>query len=263
MADIIARQSTPVFIFLYPQAPTVLDAISVTAAVTAPAILGFNAETASIYNQIHTQFLIDSAIPLAMSVLEAEVGIYYVTEIQVPRRSQRSAWQARLGARLDPIKQKFLDNSILLAAHPTDMLRIRVERDSRTQDIRVRKIIANEILPIMLPVLQDVPLRRLIRDDRNVVSFSMTDVANSKPFEAYCPAHGQLHRDDLLFRFIKDPYSELPYVMVLQVKDELGTISYSSLLYIKYSLTFYDEELPSEVVSAVYSAAVKRERLKW
>jgi hypothetical protein len=91
----------------------------------------------------------------------------------------------------------------------------------------------------------------------------MVGDSQPKPIEAYCPLGGQLERDDLLFRIIKDPYADLPYVMVLQVKDEIGTLSYSSLLYVKYSLSFYDEQLPSEVLEALVDASNKREELGW
>ena len=106
-------------------------------------------------------------------------------------------------------------------------------------------------------------MRRLVRDDHSILSLSITDADNAKPFEVYCPSVSQLQSDDLLFRFIGDPYSVSPYVLVLQVKDELGTIGYSELLHVKYSVTIYDEALPSAVVSAVYAAAIKRGRLKW
>lgn len=262
MADVVASQYTPIFLFLAPRNPTIVASVSAVASPGTPVIY-LRLESPSIYNETHVAIPIDAALRLSFQAFAAGVSVFVPDEISVPRRFRRSAWQARLGNKLDPIKRKFLDNSILLAAHPTDMLRIRVTRDPRSHDIRSRKIVANEILPIMLPVLENVPMRRLVRDDYNVLSLSVTDIENSKPFEVYCPGIGQLQRDDLLFRFIGDAYSELPYVMVLQVKDELGTIGYSSILHVKYSVTLYDEPLPSAVVSAVYAAAIKRGRLKW
>lgn len=112
--------------------------------------------------------------------------------------------------------------------------------------------------------MKDVPMRRLVKDDASssiVATFSMLE--DQKPFEAFCPISGQLQRDDLLFRIIKDPYADLPYIMVLQVKDELATFSYASLLYVKYMLSFYDEPLPQAVVSEIMNASEKREVLKW
>lgn len=262
MADVVARQNTPVFLFLYPKEVTAKNAISVVVKTTTT----FTALTpldAVVYREIHTAVLLDSSPALRFEALPATTDVQTTEDIFVSRRTNRISFQARLGAKLDLIKRKLLDNSIILAAHPTDMLRVRVERDPRTQDIQSRRITANEVLPIMLPTMKDIPLRRVKRGGNNVITFSMADVDNSKPFEAYCPLHGRLHRDDLLFRFIKDPHSDLPYAMVLQVKDELGTIAYSSLLHVKYTLTFYDEPIPAEIVAAVYNATLKRERVGW
>lgn len=262
MADVIARQFTPAFLFITPKQPTVLDAISVQAPVSRVSA-GIQLLPAIVITEAHVTAAIPSTIEIQLTARAATVDISVVASIAVPRRFRRSAWQARLGNKLDPIKRKFIDNSILLTSHPTDMLRIRVSRDARTHDILSRKIISNEILPIVLPIMENVPMRRLIRDDYNVLSLAVTDIDNAKPFEIYCPGAGQLQRDDLLFRFIGDTYSELPYVLVLQVKDELGTIGYSSLLQVKYSATLYDEALPSSVVNAVYAANLKRGRLRW
>jgi len=264
MAGITVVQGTPGFIFVSPLNPTVYDAISIRAGV----------DTAAMF------WLPQNAVPieqinLVVSLLESNltavahnltVSTYAPRTTTVPRRLNRSAWQARLGSKMDPIKRKVLDNQLLLSSHPTDMLRIRTTRDSRSQDIQTRTIVSNEILPILLPTMKDVPMRRLVKDDASesiTVTFAMTDADNAKPFEAYCPLAGQLQRDDLLFRIIEDPYADLPYLMVLQVKDELATLAYSSMLYVKYNLTFYDEALPQAVVNAVVAASTKRGKLAW
>ena len=66
-----------------------------------------------------------------------------------------------------------------------------------------------------------------------------------------------------LFRIIKDPGSNIPYIMCLQVKDVLSTISYSSILYSKYQVTFFDEALPSEIINIIRQESLKRENLGW
>ncbi len=258
----IAVLGTPVFVFIYPQQTTVVEGISCAVPVESIAIeLATNA--VFLDAQIFEKVELAEALSVYITAATPSVAIVVPRTITLDRRMHRSAWQARLGARLDPIKQKLLDNSMLLSAHPTDMLRVRTTRDSRTQDVLSRTIVAAEILPIMLPAMSDVPMRRLERDDTGelVVSFSMLE--DQKPFEAYSPLAGQLRRDDLLFRILKDPHADLPYMMVLQVKDELATFSYASVLYTKFLLTFYDEALPPVVVSEIMKAATKREALKW
>jgi hypothetical protein len=118
------------------------------------------------------------------------------------------------------------------------------------------------ILPILLPVMKDVPLRRLTNAAGESL-LSMAAISHELSYEAYCPLAGKLQRDDLLFRVIQEGDSARPYVMVLQVKDELGTISHSSLLYVKYKLSFYDETLPQCIIDEVVSFAEKRNLLKW
>jgi len=211
------------------------------------------------------RFSTSSTIPLPFVPLEIRLPIvlvdaYTVKRVRLDRRYQRSAWQARLGKKLDTIRQKVTDNSLLLTSHPTDMVRIRAKRDERTHDLISRVVESVEVLPIVLPILKDVPMRRLLRQQQEITSFEMI---SRQPFEIYSPVRVQLKRDDLLFRMIYDPQVNDPYVMVLQIKDELATMAYSSLLYIKYTASFYDEKIPLEVVQALVAATQKREALTW
>jgi len=261
--DVIVVQSTPIFIFLYPQQSTVLEG---TGALCKPsaAFIHIKVSNFSVDAQKYVTISIAEPVLFLIDLKAPSVSLYTARNISTERRLHRSAWQARLGSRLDPIKRKLLDNNILLTAHPTDMLRIRVERDPRTYDILSRKIIPAEILPIVLPVMSDIPMRRLEKNnDTGMIVCSFSMIEEQKPFELYCPVAGQLQRDDLLFRILKDPYADFPYIMVLQVKDELATFSYSSILYVKYKATFYDEPLPVAVVQELVKASEKREQLAW
>lgn len=198
-------------------------------------------------------------------IISANTQVSTITEVirQAPNlRFNRSAWQARLGRKMDRIKQKLTDNSILLTAHPTDMIRIRVERDERTKDLISRTIESVEVLPIIMPVLKDIPMRRL-RQDTNEEIVSFYTFGQQAPVQVYAPYEVQLRRDDLLFRILRDEFSDDPYVMVLQVKDELATIAYSRILHIKYNISFYDEEIPQAVVGFLRDAVTKREALGW
>lgn len=180
-------------------------------------------------------------------------------------RLNRTSFQARLGKRLDGMKRKFIDNQLLLTAHPTDMLRVRVVRDERTQDLQTRTITANEVIPVILPPLVDVPLRRLLNDNGVYIlttAFTATDDTKAD-IKAYCPVEADLWRDDLLIRLWKDPKTTRPFVTVFQVKDELGTFGYGSILYMKYNISYSDEKLPSFIVQSIADAVEKRETLGW
>ncbi len=257
--DIRVEATTAIVRLLLPF-PFISEGYS-TSVQASPVVLSVGNPQPNIYSEIHTSVYVTPGVIKAFNPTP-RAEVYSLRKPTIPRRMQHSAWQARLGNKLDPIKRKVLDNQILLTSHPTDMLRIRTNRDERSHDIISRTIISSEILPIILPIMKDVPLRRMQHVDGKTI-LSLSPLEDDKAFEAYCPMQGQLERDDLLFRILKDPYSDSPYFMVLQVKDELGTLSYSSLLYVKYKLSFYDEPLPEAITNKLYEFAKKRGELSW
>lgn len=182
---------------------------------------------------------------------------------KTPRKYRTTSFQARLGKRLDNITRKVLDDRIGLTAHPTDMLRISVKRDSRSGDLLSRTITSSEVVPIIFPKMTDVPLRQFAtRDDKEVLLPSFYAFSQEQHFDLYAPIAVQLDVDDLLIRFV---YNEdrLPWISVLQVKDILSTVGYNSILYNKLQCTFYDETLPEKVLSLIRSAIDRRELLGW
>lgn len=188
-----------------------------------------------------------------------------VTDVRTktPRKYRTTSFQARLGKKLDNITRKVLDDRIGLTAHPTDMLRISVKRDSRSGDLLSRTITSSEVVPIIFPKMTDVPLRQFAtRDDKEVLLPSFYAFSQEQHFDLYAPIAVQLDVDDLLIRFV---YNEdrLPWISVLQVKDILSTVGYNSILYNKLQCTFYDETLPEKVLSLIRSAIDRRELLGW
>ena len=188
-----------------------------------------------------------------------------VTDVRAktPRKYRTTSFQARLGKKLDNITRKVLDDRIGLTAHPTDMLRISVKRDSRSGDLLSRTITSSEVVPIIFPKMTDVPLRQFAtRDDKEVLLPSFYAFSQEQHFDLYAPIAVQLDVDDLLIRFV---YNEdrLPWISVLQVKDILSTVGYNSILYNKLQCTFYDETLPEKVLSLIRSAIDRRELLGW
>ena len=212
----------------------------------------------------HTLDLSLSAARINIASIFDKIKIYSIRVPNVSERFRRNAWQARLGKKLDPIRKKILDNQILLTSHPTDMIRIREERDERSQDLKSRTVVSEEVLPVIMPVLEDIPLRHLYREDGEyVMSLSLMEYQKDKGIEVYCPMENQLTRGDLLFRIVRNDSTSVPLFMVMQVKDELGTFSYSSLLYIKYKLSFYDEKIPQKILEILTEKSLKREELGW
>lgn len=181
------------------------------------------------------------------------------------RRMRRTSFQARLGKKLDRISQKILDNDIRLTSNPTDMLRIQVNRDSRSSDLKSRTVKSVEVLPIILPVLKDIPLRHMLREETDILVPSMYMIAQEEYFEVWAPIEVDLNEDDLLIRILNDSSPEIsdPYVMVLQVKEVLGTFGYASLVWKKCLCTFYDEALPNQIINVIKADIKKREELGW
>ena len=124
-----------------------------------------------------------------------------VTDVRTktPRKYRTTSFQARLGKELDNIARKVLDDRIGLTAHPTDMLRISVKRDSRSGDLLSRTITSSEVVPIIFPKMTDVPLRQFAtRDDKEVLLPSFYAFSQEQHFDLYAPIAVQLDVDDLL-----------------------------------------------------------------
>jgi len=173
------------------------------------------------------------------------------------------SWQSRLGSKMDKVHMKTMDNIISLSSYPIDMVRVQVEKDERTHDIISRTIIANEVMPVHFEKpLNELPMRRMeYNDSENIIM--TVDGTKLEDIRVKCPISETLNRGDLLFRIIRDDYSERPIVLILQVKDELATVGYSKVIQINYILSYYDEKLPESVISAVIDSTEKREEVQW
>ena len=190
--------------------------------------------------------------------------IYKQRPPQVQSIMRRTSYQARLGRKLDNIVRKVTDNNLRLSSQPTDMIRIKVNRDPISQDLISRTIISNEIIPVIFPTMEKVPLRRLRREGgENVLVPNLYQFYDEQYWTIYTPAEIQLDEDDLLLRLIYDPYSDEPNILCTQVKESSGTIGYSSFIYFEYKITLYDEELPDQVINIIKQANTKREELGW
>lgn len=263
MADVLIEQNTPLRVFVNTPAAIVLDRISVVAD-TETGLINAAPQQVDILAQTQVSTIVDTLeiIALPFSPL---IDVFVPRErTSTNRRVHRSAWQARLAGKLDPVKRKVLDNNMMLSGFPIDMIRIQVTRDKRTGDLQSRTVVANEIVPVIFPELKDIPFRRLQRDnDRSItLSIDMSEEGIRK-VDAYAPFQAQLERDDLLIRIWNEPLSDYPYITVFQVKDQLGTFTTNTLYYVKHHLSIFDEQLPPQIISTIVDVARKRGNLKW
>ena len=190
--------------------------------------------------------------------------IYKEQPPSIQQIMRRTSYQARLGRKIDNILRKVTDNNIRLASQPVDMIRIKVNRDPISQDLISRTVVSTEIVPIIFPTMEKVPLRRLTREgNEDVLVPNLYQFYEEQYWTIYTPAEIRLDEDDLLLRLIYDPYSNEPNILCTQVKESLGTIGYSSFIYFEYKITLYDEELPDQVINIIKQANIKRGELGW
>lgn len=202
-------------------------------------------------------------IKILLSSPQPIAEVYKSHKPNINKRMRRTSFQARLGRKLDNINKKAIDNSIRLSSHPTDMIRIKADRDPRSGDLISRTITDVEILPIILPIMKDIPMRRFLREGSEVLIPSLYPIQNEEYFTIYAPVEVKLDEDDLLIRLIYVDGTEEPYCLVLQVKEILSTIGYNSLIWNKINVTLYDEKLPNHVVNMIREAHEKRYELNW
>lgn len=209
----------------------------------------------------------DTSINISSANITTKVRATNVTPVvdnpKTSKKLKNVTFQARLGKKLDNISRKVIDNQIRLTSNPTDMLRIQAQRDPQSGDLISRTISEAEVMPIILPVLKDIPLRHFIRETEDIVIPSLYTTVEQEYFEVYAPIESHLLNDDLLIRLLGDPNADEPYIMVLQVKEILGTFGYSNLKWMKYWVTFYDEKLPAKVIQLIKKEINKREALTW
>jgi hypothetical protein len=244
--------------------PTIITGKSRLVNLTSPIGVDVDHEDLTIYkvrNRINSFEEAYANIDLILNEISIKTTLRKVFPSFIPPKRD---WQARLGSKLDNIFRKTIDNTLSLSGYPIDMIRVKVTKDPRTLDIISRTITEAGILPIYFnTAFENLPLRRMDYDDTEQVIMTLDGTKLTEKIEVNCPLSYKLNREDLLFRILRDDYSERPVVLILQVKDELGTFGYSKLLHTKYILTTYDEKLPTKILEEVVKSTTKREVLKW
>ena len=173
-------------------------------------------------------------------------------------------YQSRMGKYHDTLRRKLIDNSISLAGQAADCIRIRVKR-TRQGDIETRVVENADIVSIIFPPLKDAPYRRMTLSP-DVTQLRMETVPAIQelfPIELMSMQVSKIYKDDLIFRVLKEPDIENPLVLALQVVDTLGTWGVGSMIYGKFNCTYYQEQLPTEILEVVYSTTVRRLALGW
>ena len=171
-------------------------------------------------------------------------------------------WQARLQQVHDRIKRKMIDNNIAHEGNPTDCIRIR-EKTNDEGDIDDRVVESAEIVPIIFPPLQDIPYRKVCKDDiTNKITLtsliSAQEDDQSKNYEIICPHAEMILNGDLIIRIMIDDDVKMPIIVAMKVLEPLGTFGGSMIIQTKYKCNLYNEDLDQETLDVISEMAKRR-----
>ena len=167
----------------------------------------------------------------------------------------------------DHLRRKLTDNLISLTGQASDCIRVKYKR-TRNGDIETRVVEGADVVSVIFPVLKDVPYRRLAKSiDGTSSTISIETLPTAMelfPMQIMVPHNNNIYRDDLIFRLFRD-VTEVEYapdyllstkndmmdgssnpnvrpiILVLQVKEPLGTFGAESLVWTKFNCTYSDE----------------------
>jgi hypothetical protein len=176
---------------------------------------------------------------------------------------RQSTFSARLSSKLNALYRKIFDRKLEYAGVLSDALHIRVEK-TKTLDIASREVTSIDLVNFVFPRMEDIPMRKITN------SFGQTRnsiyAKDREPFLLGAPIAASIDVDDLIIKLYDDVSADnIPWVIILQVKDALGTFGDRSLLYQKVQVTYFDENLPQTIIDYVTTMAARREigQLGW
>ena len=187
----------------------------------------------------------------------------------------------------DKLRRKLVDNQIGLTGQAVDCIRVQ-NKKTRTGDIETRIVEDADVVSVILPILKDVPFRRLRKDGTGIRLDTLPTAMDLFPFQILTPHKNKIYIGDLIFRILKDqdddtyyddyvlgdgstdmldgihdPNLAAPIIQVLEVKEALGTFGVESMIWAKFNCTYNDQELPTEMLETVVDLANRRLRLGW
>jgi hypothetical protein len=179
------------------------------------------------------------------------------------------------------------DNLISLTGQAADCIRVKSKK-TKTGDIETRVVTGADVVSVIFPVLKDVPYRRLSKGSGGITIETLPTAMELFPLQIMVPHNNGIYRDDLIFRLFRD-ISEVDYktdyllsdpatmdmmdgsavtdvrpiVLVLQIKEPLGTFGVESMVWTKFNCTYSDEPLPQEMLDTVVELSNRRLALGW
>ncbi len=172
-------------------------------------------------------------------------------------------YQSRLQAIQNRLNQKLVENQIRLSGDIIDVILIR-NKENEVGDVTSRIIDKIDIIEIMMSPLKDIPMKVFSLNTPVPSPIAVDGVSPpSQPLTGYAPISAHVDQDDLIVRFLENPDGKKPWILVLQVKDVLGTFGSRTIQWQKIQLSYYDNVLTQEVKDYVLALAERRNILKW
>lgn len=172
-------------------------------------------------------------------------------------------FQSRLAAKQNQMAQKLSDNALSMLGTITDVIRVRVKKN-HVGDVMSKIIDDIDVVEIMFPPLKDIPMWRFTNSG-NTISAQAPDIHGDQiqPFICAAPVGAKVDQGDIIIKFFDNPQNDKPMVLVLQIKDVLGTFGQRSIIFQKLNISYYDEQLEPEIWQWCMDAATRRKILKW
>jgi len=177
-----------------------------------------------------------------------------------PMKDIQTSFQSRLSSKVNRLSQKLHDNGIRLTGTISDCIKITTNKSDQG-DILKRRVDKLDVIPIVFPPLVDVPLRKVVPATGQ--SFIIPYTFDIQPIEIMVPLSAKIDQDDLIIKFYENTEGVDPYISILEVKDILGTFGARSIIYQKYKATFFDGELPPQIIAWIMLMAQRRQLLQW
>ena len=171
-------------------------------------------------------------------------------------------FQSRLSAVQNRLNSKLVDNSIQLAGDITDVILIR-NKINELGDVESRIVDNIDVIEMIISGLKDIPMKAFSLDIPYIVSANDSVDKDKQPIIAYAPIKFKVDQDDLIIKLYENPESNLPWVLVLQVKEALGTFGSRTIQWQKLQLSYYDNILTPAIKDYVLQMAERRILLKW
>lgn len=170
-------------------------------------------------------------------------------------------WQSRLAAVQNRISQKLLDNSIKLAGVATDVLMI-TEELNRVQDVSQIDLNSIQVLNIIFPALEDIPIRRFLQSSGTYLQAS-DGKSEKEPFICYAPISTIVEQGSIFLKFIENPNGVEPLVLPLKLADVIATLGARTIQYQKLPLVYYDTPINTTLYQLLLTLAQRRNILRW